>query len=86
MASAAGVVASKAGVEAAGKDYGTTGGLACTGPFQLGTWNKGQSIELDRFDDYWGTKAKAKKAVFRILTDPPPAPTPCSAARSTAAT
>ncbi|GLW02643.1 ABC transporter substrate-binding protein [Streptomyces lavendulae] len=70
MASAAGVVASKAGVEAAGKDYGTTGGLACTGPFQLGTWNKGQSIELDRFDDYWGTKAKAKKAVFRILTDP----------------
>ncbi|MCX5192848.1 ABC transporter substrate-binding protein [Streptomyces sp. NBC_00249] len=70
MATAAGVVASKAGVEAAGKDYGTTGGLACTGPFALGTWNKGQSIELDRFDGYWGTKAKAKKAVFRILTDP----------------
>lgn len=70
MASAAGVVASKAGVEAAGKNYGTSGGLACTGPFRLGTWNKGQSIELDRFDHYWGTKAKAKKAVFRILTDP----------------
>ncbi|MFG2875449.1 ABC transporter substrate-binding protein [Streptomyces sp. NPDC048337] len=70
MATAAGVVASKAGVEAAGKDYGTTGGLACTGPFQLGTWNKGQSIELDRFDGYWGTKAKSKKAVFRVLTDP----------------
>lgn len=70
MATAAGVVASKAGVEAAGKDYGTTGGLACTGPFKLGTWSKGQSIELERFDDYWGTKAKAKKAVFRVLTDP----------------
>ncbi|MEU8774895.1 ABC transporter substrate-binding protein [Streptomyces sp. NPDC048606] len=70
MATAAGVVASKAGIEAAGKDYGTSGGLACTGPFALGTWNKGQSIELDRFDGYWGTKAKAKKAVFRVLTDP----------------
>lgn len=70
MASAAGVVASKAGVEAAGKNYGTSGGLACSGPFRLGTWNKGQSIELDRFDHYWGTKARAKKAVFRILTDP----------------
>ncbi|MFB0627321.1 ABC transporter substrate-binding protein [Streptomyces sp. AB3(2024)] len=70
MATAAGVVASKAGVEAAGKDYGTTGSLACTGPFKLGTWNKGQSIELERFDDYWGTKAKSKKAVFRVLTDP----------------
>ncbi|MFD9103680.1 ABC transporter substrate-binding protein [Streptomyces virginiae] len=70
MATAAGVVASRAGVEAAGKDYGTTGGLACTGPFTLGTWNKGQSIELDRFDGYWGTKAKSKKAVFRFMTDP----------------
>ncbi|WP_405426577.1 ABC transporter substrate-binding protein [Streptomyces erythrochromogenes] len=70
MATAAGVVASKAGVEAAGKDYGTTGGLACTGPFTLGTWNKGQSIELDRFDGYWGTRAKSKKAVFRFMTDP----------------
>ncbi|MFE7580013.1 ABC transporter substrate-binding protein [Streptomyces gardneri] len=70
MATAAGVVASKSGVEAAGKDYGTSGDLACTGPFKLGTWSKGQSIELERFDGYWGTKAKAKKAVFRVLTDP----------------
>ncbi len=70
MATAAGVVASKAGVEAAGKNYGTTGDLACTGPFKLGTWSKGQAIELERFDGYWGTKAKAKKAVFRVLTDP----------------
>ncbi|WP_455357068.1 ABC transporter substrate-binding protein [Streptomyces sp. SYSU K217416] len=70
MATAAGVVASKAGIEAAGKDYGTTGGLACTGPFRLGTWSKGQSIELERFDGYWGTKAKSKKAVFRVMTDP----------------
>ncbi|MFB7447665.1 ABC transporter substrate-binding protein [Streptomyces sp. NPDC056194] len=70
MATAAGVVASRAGVEAAGKDYGTAGGLACTGPFKLGTWAKGQSIELERFDGYWGTKARAKRAVFRFLTDP----------------
>ncbi|MEV7905574.1 ABC transporter substrate-binding protein [Streptomyces anulatus] len=70
MATAAGVVASKAGVEKAGRDYGTTGGLACSGPFELGTWHKGQSIELDRFDAYWGAKAKAGKAEFRFLTDP----------------
>ncbi|MGW4880307.1 ABC transporter substrate-binding protein [Streptomyces sp. NPDC004262] len=70
MATAAGVVASKAGVEAAGRDYGTSGGLDCTGPFRLGAWRKGQSIELDRFDGYWGRKAKSRKVVFRILTDP----------------
>ncbi|MFI5765466.1 ABC transporter substrate-binding protein [Streptomyces sp. NPDC051563] len=69
MATAAGVVASKAGVEKAGEDYGTTGSLDCTGPFKLGTWNKGQSIELQRFDGYWGTKAKSAKAVFTFLTD-----------------
>ncbi|MFD7026754.1 ABC transporter substrate-binding protein [Streptomyces sp. NPDC059917] len=70
MATAAGVVASRAGVEKAGKDYGTSGSLDCTGPFKLGTWNKGQSIELQRFDGYWGTKAKSAKAVFTFLTDP----------------
>ncbi|MFF0968404.1 ABC transporter substrate-binding protein [Streptomyces sp. NPDC003703] len=70
MATAAGVVASKAGVEAAGKNYGTSGGLDCTGPFELGTWNKGESIELDRFDGYWGTRARSGKVVFRFLTDP----------------
>ncbi|MFE4394405.1 MULTISPECIES: ABC transporter substrate-binding protein [Streptomycetaceae] len=69
MATAAGVVAAKAGVEAAGKDYGTSGGLDCTGPFTLGTWAKGQSIELQRFDGYWGAKAKSKKVVFSFLTD-----------------
>ncbi|MGW3074664.1 ABC transporter substrate-binding protein [Kitasatospora sp. NPDC001132] len=70
MATAAGVVAARTGVESAGKDYGTAGSLDCTGPFKLGAWAKGQSIELERFDDYWGTKAKAEKAVFRFLTDP----------------
>ncbi|KQV21667.1 MULTISPECIES: ABC transporter substrate-binding protein [unclassified Kitasatospora] len=70
MATAAGVVASRAGVEAAGQDYGTSGSLACTGPFKLGTWTKGQSIELQRFDEYWGSKAKSGKVVFRFLTDP----------------
>ncbi|MFE7594422.1 ABC transporter substrate-binding protein, partial [Kitasatospora sp. NPDC057512] len=69
MATAAGVVAARAGVEAAGKDYGTSGGLDCTGPFTLGTWAKGQSIELRRFDGYWGAKAKSKKVVFSFLTD-----------------
>ncbi|MCX4750074.1 ABC transporter substrate-binding protein [Kitasatospora sp. NBC_01287] len=69
MATAAGVVAGERGVRAAGKDYGTSGSLDCTGPYQLGTWTKGQSIELDRFDDYWGTRARSKKVLFEFLTD-----------------
>ncbi len=70
MATTAGVVASKAGVEKAGGNYGSTGGLACSGPFELGAWHKGEAIELDRFDGYWGADAKARMVEFRFLTDP----------------
>lgn len=70
MATAAGVVASRAGVGAAGRDYGTAGDLACTGPYRMGDWAKGQSLELERFDDYWGRKAFAKSVEFKFLTDP----------------
>ena len=70
MATAAGVVASARGIKAAGKDYGTSGSLDCTGPYRLGAWNKGQSLELDRFAGYWGKPAKSAKVVFDFLTDP----------------
>ncbi|MDH6109338.1 peptide/nickel transport system substrate-binding protein [Kitasatospora sp. MAP12-15] len=69
MATAAGVVASEAAIKAAGKDWGS-GTVDCTGPYKLGSWNKGQSLELDRFDGYWGTKAKSQKVVFQFLKDP----------------
>jgi peptide/nickel transport system substrate-binding protein len=70
MANSAGTVVHASTVQAAGQNYGTSGGLGCTGPFSLGTWTKGQSIELDRFDGYWGTKALSGKVVFKFLTDP----------------
>ncbi|AKA07965.1 peptide ABC transporter substrate-binding protein [Streptomyces noursei ZPM] len=69
MATAAGVVASRSGIRAAGRDYGTSGSLDCTGPFRLGPWDKGQSVELRRFDGYWGRRAKSAKVVFRFLPD-----------------
>ncbi|WTW93501.1 ABC transporter substrate-binding protein [Streptomycetaceae bacterium NBC_01309] len=70
MATAAGVVAGKKGVEASGTDYGTDGSLSCTGPYRLGDWAKGQSLKLERNDGYWGTKAHAKTVEFKFLTDP----------------
>jgi ABC-type transport system substrate-binding protein len=36
-----------------------------TGPYKLQTWDRGSQIVLARNDDYWGTKAKAKTAVFQ---------------------
>ena len=36
-----------------------------TGPFSFKAWEKGTQIVLNRFDGYWGTKAKAKTAVIQ---------------------
>lgn len=70
MANSTGTVASAESIRAQGKKFGTAdGGLDCTGPYRLGTWNRGQSIELDRFDGYWGRRAKAGRVVFTFLPD-----------------
>lgn len=70
MANSAGTVVHASAVQAAGQNYGTGGSLGCTGPYTLGTWVKGTSIELDRFPGYWGKQALAGKVVFRFITDP----------------
>jgi peptide/nickel transport system substrate-binding protein len=41
-----------------------------TGPFKFARWRRGDSIALERFDDYWGAPAKFSRATFRIVTDP----------------
>ena len=36
-----------------------------TGPFTFEAWNRGDSIVLQRFDDYWGDPALSQTVVFR---------------------
>lgn len=40
-----------------------------TGPYMLDTWNRGDSIIMQRFDDYWGEPAIADTLVFRWSTE-----------------
>ncbi len=40
-----------------------------TGPYTLGTWKRGNSLSLERNEDYWGDKAKNKEVVFNYFTD-----------------
>ncbi|MFI6322911.1 ABC transporter substrate-binding protein [Nonomuraea sp. NPDC050556] len=69
MGASPGTIASAAALKK--KTFGTSdGALDCTGPFKLGTWTKGQSIQLDRFDGYWGKKALSGKVTFRFVPDP----------------
>ncbi|MEY9951123.1 ABC transporter substrate-binding protein [Leifsonia sp. EB34] len=40
-----------------------------TGPYTLGTWKRGSSLSLERWNGYWGTKAKNKEVVYDYFTD-----------------
>lgn len=41
-----------------------------TGPFAFKRWVKGDRIELQRNENYWGNKVKLKTAIFKIIPDP----------------
>ena len=72
MGGSAGVIESAATLAAKGKDYGnSTGGVNCTGPFQLQQWKSGESLTLTRYDGYWDKDLRAKSATmtFAIIPD-----------------
>jgi peptide/nickel transport system substrate-binding protein len=41
-----------------------------TGPFKFTRWNRGDRLELERFDGYWGDKPALARATFRFISDP----------------
>lgn len=68
LAGGAGIILDRMAVSEQGKDYGTAGSAdACTGPFELDSWNAGSHIVLTRFEDYWDTDGKALPAKVRFV-------------------
>ena len=58
--------------KAKGLRYGTpSGGLMCTGPYELKSWSPGNSIVLTANPHYWNTadKPKVAKITFKFITD-----------------
>lgn len=41
-----------------------------TGPFKFGKWIKDDQIVLERFEDYWGEKAKVDKIILKAIPEP----------------
>lgn len=73
LASPVGVVERAATVEELGDAYGTPkGGVNCIGPFSLQQWDPGQSITLERDDDYYDERYRAKSEIFefQFVRDP----------------
>jgi peptide/nickel transport system substrate-binding protein len=68
MGGSAGVIESAATLEASGADYGnSTGGVNCTGPFSLAEWKSGESITLQRYDDYWDDELRARSGEVEFI-------------------
>lgn len=44
--------------------------LIGTGPYEIANWNRGESIELTAFEDYWGEAPPITEATFRFIPDP----------------
>lgn len=40
-----------------------------TGPFKFVEWASGDHLTMERFDDYWGEKAKIKTLTFKFITE-----------------
>jgi ABC-type transport system substrate-binding protein len=40
------------------------------GPFKAATWEPGERVVLERFDDYYGTKAYLDEVIWQVFTDP----------------
>lgn len=40
-----------------------------TGPFRLASWDRGNAITLERFDEYWGEPAASATVIFRYVQD-----------------
>ena len=41
-----------------------------TGPFRFVRWTQGDSIVIERNQDYWGEPARLERATFRFIDDP----------------
>ena len=54
-------------VEAEGDNFSSN--PVGTGPFKFVSWTKNDTIELERFDDYYGEKPALSKITFRIITE-----------------
>lgn len=40
-----------------------------TGPFEFVSWERGKQVTLERFDGYWGDRAKVSRLIMQVMTD-----------------
>ncbi|MFW6362320.1 MAG: glutathione ABC transporter substrate-binding protein [Spirochaeta sp.] len=67
LAHPATAIINRTAVEASGEDYGRN--PVGTGPFQFVEWRSGDSITLERFEDYYQEPAPSREILFRFISE-----------------
>ncbi len=62
-----GYIVSPAAFEKMGQDFGNR--PVGTGPYKLVEWTRNATIELQRFDEYWGKAGVMPRIIFRSIPD-----------------
>jgi peptide/nickel transport system substrate-binding protein len=65
------IVSARAAAKATTDDFNSGKAAVGTGPFRFVRWQKGDRIELARYDGYWGPKSPWDRVTFRIITSDP---------------
>jgi peptide/nickel transport system substrate-binding protein len=65
------IVSSRAAKGAATEDFNSGKAAIGTGPLRFVRWQKGDRIELARYEGYWGAKSPWDKVVLRIIASDP---------------
>ena len=65
------IVQRKAAANATTEDFNAGRAMIGTGPFKFGRFARGDRVDLNRNDDYWGGRAAWDRVTFRVMpTDP----------------
>ena len=57
------------GPDPATEDFNSGKDAIGTGPYRLISYNQGDRIELERFEDYWGVKPEWRHVTYRIISN-----------------
>jgi peptide/nickel transport system substrate-binding protein len=65
------IVSARAAKGASTEDFNAGKATVGTGPLRFVRWQKGNRIELARFDGYWGPKSPWERVSLRVITSDP---------------
>jgi peptide/nickel transport system substrate-binding protein len=63
------IIPHTAGPEPTSEDFNSGKNAIGTGPYRFVAYKPGDRIEMDRFDDYWGTKPHWSHVTYRIISN-----------------